>query len=313
MWTFDRSLDSVDDKDWTRLLRASRRPTPFLSRSFLAPWAASFAPDRPLKVGKLSLEGEIKALIFLYDAGERWELLGGQDVADRLDMLVEPDFEEVAVRSFLAHSWNKPLRLPNLAPDATLYRWVPQLSERWSKEQTDSNPVLPLPATFEEYLRGLSKHQRHELRRKIRRAERLGGPLTFVLDRTGARVGDFLRLHRLSHPDKHAFMDQRMEGFFRELLGNWAEAGVLNLALLEARGTALAAMLQVSCGPVLHLYNSGFDPAHRELAPGVVLLGLCLQDAIARGFAEYDLLRGTERYKYDLGGQDRPVWRLEVA
>ncbi len=284
-----------------------------MSRGFLAPWAASFAADRPLKVGRYEHNDGVKALVFLYDAGERWELLGGQDVADRLDILVEPGYEEEAVRALLEQSWEKPLRLPNLAPDATLYRWVPRLTERWRKEQTDSNPVLPLPRSFEEYLRGLSKHQRHELRRKMRRAERLGGPLTFVLDKTGARTDDFLRLHRASHPDKHAFMDDRMEGFFRILLSSWAREGTLNLALLEARGQALAAMLQVACGPVLHLYNSGFDPGHRELAPGVVLLGFCLKDAIDRGFGEYDLLRGTERYKYDLGGQDRPVWSLEVA
>lgn len=255
----------------------------------------------------------MRGLVFLYDAGDRWELLGGQDVADRLDILVEPAWEETATRALLDLPWDRPLRLPNLAPDACLYRWVPRLTERWSRQQTDSNPVLPLPASFEDYLRGLGKHQRHELRRKMRRAERLGGPLTFVLDRSAARVDDFLRLHRASHPEKHAFMDSRMEAFFRTLLGNWAREGVLHLALLEARGQALAAMLQVSCGKVLHLYNSGFDPAYRELAPGVVLLGLCLREAIAGGFAEYDLLRGTERYKYDLGGQDRPVWRLDVA
>lgn len=312
MWTFDRSLDSVDDKDWTRLLRASRRPTPFLSRSFLAPWAASFAGKSALQVGRFVSGQEVRALVFLYDAGDRWELLGGQDVADRLDMLVEPEWEESATRSLLEWPRSKPLRMPNLAPDACLMRWVPRLTE-CSREQTDSNPVLPLPASFEDYLRTLSKHQRHELRRKMRRAERLGGPLTFVLDAKAERVDDFLRLHRASHPDKHAFMDERMEIFFRTLLANWAADGMLNLALLEARGQALAAMLQVASGPVLHLYNSGFDPEHRELAPGVALLGMCLQDAIARGFEEYDLLRGTERYKYDLGGQDRPVWRLDVA
>lgn len=280
-----------------------------MAPSFLLPWTAAFAPDRPLRIGRYTADGAVRALLFLYDAGPYQELLGGQDVADRLDMLVDPAWEEAAIKAFLQAPREKPVRFPNLAPDSCLFR---RLGQQAVATQTDSNPVLTLPATFEEYLGQLSKKQRHELRRKMRRAERLGGPLNFVLDSKADRIDDFLRLHRLSHPEKERFMDQRMEGFFRALLRGWAEEGRLRLALLEGRGQALAAMLQVAEGPVLHLYNSGFDPEHRELAPGVVLLGMCLKDAIASKFEEYDLLRGTERYKYDLGGQDRPVWRLDL-
>ncbi|GMU57572.1 MAG: hypothetical protein AMXMBFR33_67180 [Candidatus Xenobia bacterium] len=309
VWTWGDRLESVDQSDWARLLRASPRPTPFLAPSFLFPWRAAFAPDRPLRIGRYSADGAVRALLFLYDAGLYEELLGGQDVADRLDMLVEPAYEEAAVGAFLQEPREKPVRFPNLAPDACLFR---RLGEQAVATRTDSNPVLALPPSFEDYLGGLTKKQRHELRRKMRRAERLGGPLRFVLDQSAGRIDDFLRLHRLSHPEKERFMDQRMEGFFRALLGGWAEEGRLRLALLEGRGQTLAAMLQVAEGRVLHLYNSGFDPEHRELAPGVVLLGMCLQDAIASRYEEYDLLRGTERYKYDLGGQDRSVWRLDL-
>ncbi|MBK5094775.1 MAG: GNAT family N-acetyltransferase, partial [Deltaproteobacteria bacterium] len=38
----------------------------------------------------------------------------------------------------------------------------------------------------------------------------------------------------------------------------------------------------------------------------------CIEDAIGDGFREYDFLRGRERYKYDLGGRDRIVYRATV-
>ncbi len=41
----------------------------------------------------------------------------------------------------------------------------------------------------------------------------------------------------------------------------------------------------------------------------MVLLARCIEDGILHGFREYDFLRGRERYKYDLGGRDRVVYR----
>ena len=69
-------------------------------------------------------------------------------------------------------------------------------------------------------------------------------------------------------------------------------------------------MYQIRFAGSIHLYNSGYHPDHAALAPGLVLLGFCLKKACLDGVREFDFLRGTERYKYDLGGVDRPVYRL---
>ena len=53
------------------------------------------------------------------------------------------------------------------------------------------------------------------------------------------------------------------------------------------------------------LYNSGFDPAHAELAPGIVLLAHVIRDAIERGVPVFDFLRGEEPYKYGLRARRR--------
>ena len=105
-------------------------------------------------------------------------------------------------------------------------------------------------------------------------------------------------------------MTPAMERFFRVMTQAFAERGQMRLGLLEHQGSAIGAMLQFDFGGRVHLYNSGYDPAFANDSPGLVTLAHCIRDAIALGRQEYDFLRGTERYKYDLGGRDRAVVRL---
>ena len=74
----------------------------------------------------------------------------------------------------------------------------------------------------------------------------------------------------------------------------------------------MASAFQIEWNGALLLYNSGFDPGYREVSPGLVLLARCIEDAIRHGYREYDFLRGRERYKYDLGGEDRIVYRAII-
>ena len=60
-------------------------------------------------------------------------------------------------------------------------------------------------------------------------------------------------------------------------------------------------------------YQSGYDPAWRSKSVGLVLLAHTVRDAFAEGLAEFDFLRGDEPYKYDLGGKDRWLGRLEAT
>jgi CelD/BcsL family acetyltransferase involved in cellulose biosynthesis len=273
------------------------RPSPFLTCHFLQPWAKSFATE--LRLG--CWQG--RELILLHRTRTHWELLGGQEVADRLDGLGSSAEFWAALREEASH-WDAPCSFPNLAPDA----WA--LEHRGSGDRlevTDQSPFVTLQGSFESYLEGLPKKHRHELRRKMRRAERLcerGLHVTHDDD-----LETFLRLHRLSSAPKAEFMGQS-EQFFRDLTHSLRQAGMLRLSTVWDGTTALASMYQILFAGSVHLYNSGYHPEYASLAPGLVLLGYCLKKACLERAHEFDFLRGTERYKYDLGGVDRPVYRL---
>ena len=89
------------------------------------------------------------------------------------------------------------------------------------------------------------------------------------------------------------------------------------LSTYKRDGTAVASFLCLeylaSPGGSVGLYNSGFDPLHAKLAPGIVLLTHVIRDAINRGVPEFDFLRGEEAYKYAFGPTPQDLFRVRVT
>lgn len=320
-------LEEVPEDAWDALLGRIASPFPFLSRHFLLPWRRAFGGERDVRAAVWSPSGgPVEGLLFLHRLpGGGWTFLGGEEVADYLDAVVAPGLEEAFWKDFLEDGLpalgGGPLNLPGLVEGAASLDVLPRLCRETGRpcrvEEMDRAPFVALPASFEGYLSSLGKKERHELRRKIRRAdERLPG-LAFRMTRTEGELArdlqSFLDLHRRSHPEKDRFMDDRMAVFFGEIAEGFLRAGTLRLAFLSSGGEDIASVFQFRAGRALLLYNSGYDPARREAQPGLVLIARCIEHALGEGAAEYDFLRGTERYKYDLGGVDRPVYRVTVT
>lgn len=166
--------------------------------------------------------------------------------------------------------------------------------------------VLDLPATFDDYLTGIGKKERHETRRKRRRYETLLGPIAFArVTSTGKLFDEFIRLHRLADGEKGGFMTDDMVGYFADLIGldGW---GIDALVDEDERMVAGGFAFQDDAG--YFLYNSAFDPDRREVSPGVVLLSSLIDLAIQRGLSVFDFLKGDEAYKFRLGAVARPLF-----
>lgn len=320
-------LADVPPGEWDAVLSRAVRSTPFLSRRFLLPWTRAFADGRETRICRWERAGRPEGFLFLCRCGDApgWELLGGEQVADSLDAVVVSGSEAEFWREFLgeARGWlaaEGPLRLPNLVEGSPSLSALPgicgELGWEFRLEEMDRSPFVPLPGSFEDYVGRLGRKERHELRRKLRRASEALPALSFRVtssrEALDADFASFVSLHRRSHAEKERFMDDRMERFFREIAEGFFAAGRLRLAFLSDGESDFAAAFQLEWDDAVLLYNSGFDLRAREFSPGVVLLARCIEDAIRRGRREYDFLRGRERYKYDLGGRDRVVHRAVV-
>lgn len=325
--TIARHLADVPLAGWEELHGRGARTSPFLSPRFLLPWHRALGRGCDVRVVRWGPDGgPDEGLLFLCGCGEGgWIFLGGEQVADYLDAVVAPERAEAFWREFLERGLpalgGGPLKLPGLVEGTPALSLVPSICRETglscSVEEMDKSPFVSLPASFEEYLERLGSKERHELRRKMRRAGELLPGLAFRVSRTpedlATDLPSFLELLRKSHPAKEAFMDASMATFFREVAEGFLASGRLRLAFLSSQGADVASVFQFRTDGALLLYNSGYDPKLRAANPGLVLIARSIGRAIDEGCSEYDFLRGTERYKYDLGGVDRVVYRLTVS
>jgi CelD/BcsL family acetyltransferase involved in cellulose biosynthesis len=163
----------------------------------------------------------------------------------------------------------------------------------------------------------LDKKERHELRRKLRRAEQSEEPVQLYItsgeETLDADLDAFITLFIQSRPDKAAFMSDPMRAFFHAAGHEAQRAGWLQLAFLQVSGVNAAAYMNFDYAGRIMVYNSGLDPKNFQwLSPGIVLMGKLIQHAIEQKRAVFDFLRGNEDYKYRLGGKDTHVYRLHL-
>ena len=176
--------------------------------------------------------------------------------------------------------------------------------------------VENLPDDWEEYVAGLSKKHRHELRRKLRRLNTAEGVRWYSLTEPAeveAAMDDFFELLAMSRHDKAEFLTPQREKFFRALASTMSRQGLLSLFFMEIQQTRVASAMTFDYGGSRLLYNSGYNPEFSYYSVGLLLKALSVKSAIEEGKSYYDFLRGNERYKYHLGGIDKPIYNMVVT
>jgi CelD/BcsL family acetyltransferase involved in cellulose biosynthesis len=193
--------------------------------------------------------------------------------------------------------------------------------QRWTvtMEREDVCPVVTLPEglDFDGFLGTLGKTERHEIRRKVRRAENAGDVRLEVAADPLAELDGFIELHQKRWGERGLFPPtaggDASRVFFRRLLEHLGPDGPFKLARLTVGGRTIAAGAHFDDGETLYYYNAGVDPDARELSPGVVLAARYVQTAIELGRRRVDFLRGNESYKYEWGAIDEPIQRILVT
>ncbi len=175
------------------------------------------------------------------------------------------------------------------------------------------SPFLNLPATWDEYLAELDRKERHELRRKIKRLE-AQKCFHFCTDQSAAEdFEEFVRLHRLSDPDKAVFMTDEMKTLFWNIVAAEKTDWDVSFCNLNIDKKQVASVMYFENKDQILLYNSGFDPEYNYFSVGVILKAYLIKKSIEQKKQIYDLLRGDERYKYDLGAKDITLYKIEVS
>jgi CelD/BcsL family acetyltransferase involved in cellulose biosynthesis len=332
-FTFHKNFSELDPDVWNALLSESVNDVPFLRFEYLnAWWSTRGGGEWPEAELALVSAGEGDRLVgiaplFLseHEGRQALMLLGSIEISDYLDLIVRADdlsrflsglLDFLASDSAPAWSAIDWYNLPEGSPTLTALE-AESARRGWSFAQEPFRPALyvPLPGDFEEYLMSIDKKQRHEIRRKMRRAE--GGEQNVrwyivedesVLD---SEIDGLLSL-MANDPKKEEFLTDVMRTQMRTSVHAAFEAGWLQLAFLEVDGKKAAGYLNFDYGDRIWVYNSGLDFNYKDLSPGWVLLGYLLQWANEHGRSEFDFMRGDEDYKYKFGAIKRDVMRVRV-
>ena len=151
-------------------------------------------------------------------------LLGSIEISDYLDVIARPEDLPAFLEALLEHLASEGTSAITPAwicttfwkthPPCQPYR--PQLKNqagRIQQEPLQHCPYIPLPGDWEKYICGIDKKQRHEIRRKMRRAEEYYLPLRWYITQDGAileqDIDGFLDLMACD-PDKAKFLTPAM-------------------------------------------------------------------------------------------------------
>lgn len=333
--------------EWNALLAESVTHVPFLRHEYLRSWWETRGggewPDSQLAVVVARQDGRLVGAAPLFasknkDGALALLLLGSIEISDYLDLIVRPaDLPAFipGLLNFLGHSGPAGLSVP--APEAESKPWcvldwqnIPEVSPTlpvlktvakklgWTfiQEKTYHTPSIQLKGDFETYLCSIDKKQRHEIRRKMRRAYDSGSNVRWYFVSDGAalesEVDAFMRM-MAEEPEKAKFLTEAMRRQMHLSCRAAFENGWLQLAFLEIDGQKAAGYLNFDYLNRIWVYNSGIDRRFLDLSPGWVLLGHLLQWANDNKRLEFDFMRGDEDYKYRFGGVDGFVVRAKIV
>ena len=308
--------------EWEQLLSVSPVNTLFLTPQWQEVWWDTFGDGRVMAGFYVRTPEGLTAIASLARCGDTLSFVGNPDTFDYNDFMVVPGYEasffDTLLRCLEEQSCNA-LKLFSLIEHSPTLTYLPDIARgrgySVEVEQEDVTSGVVLPSSWDDYLSLLSKKDRHELRRKLRRLESSTDWRWYVLtdrESVAGRLQDFINLMRLSRRDKDKYMTPTRERFFHGIAERMAQLGVVRLFFMEVDGQPVATSLCFDYASSRLLYNSGYNPEYGYFSVGLLLNALCLKEAIEQGMQYFDFLRGSEPYKHDLGGEQRSLYRMVV-
>lgn len=228
---------------------------------------------------------------------------------DHLDLIAEPGAEAevaAAIGAWFTGSGQRLLDLRGVDEDSLLARALGT-----APAPMDVAPYQPLPVAPDTYLAGRSSNFRRSVRRAGRSLAGLGIEHRRVdLPGLPAAFAAFRSLH--TGREGRGALVAELPTLERALTAGVA-VGEARVDVLASDDGVVAVSFAFVLGGRLSLYQiaRSLDSAHD--GAGNVLLVAVIEDAVAAGCHEVDLLRGGEGYKSSFADASRPIGRLRVA
>jgi CelD/BcsL family acetyltransferase involved in cellulose biosynthesis len=257
----------------------------------------------------------------------RW-LGSGEVCSDHLSLICRSEHRErvaAEIANALTTSLDDWNRLDLRAIDAgdEAIEWlVRELESRdclVSRQPADACWSLALPASWDEYLGGISKSHRKQLRQLERRVlesdravwHRCSSAADF--DSAWNVLVDLHQRRRRSLGEPGCFASHTFHDFHHEVAQRLLARGQLRLSWLALDGVPAAAEYHFSDDRATYAYQGGVDPDRLGEEPGRLSMILCLRAAIDEGHTTFDFMRGDEPYKAHWRAAARPTYDYRIV
>ncbi len=176
--------------------------------------------------------------------------------------------------------------------------------------------MFDLPASFEDYLAGLSKKRQGEFRRMVRN---LTQAMDMVGDSYAPTPAEFQHFIDLHGEQWHAvgkgghFSDwPGTAGFYKDICANPDSRQMVAMDRLKGTPGDIAIEFSLVAGKTSHwrLPARKLDAEVDRLGAGKVVFLLMFKRMIEQGFTRVEAGRGIYPYKIDYGGRYADVWRM---
>lgn len=311
--------------DWNDLLSQSDFPNPFVSIAFYDAWVNTFVDDI----------SNIKVIFFYYDNNlvgiaplmidierKTIAILGDKDLFDYRDIIVNPIYSEHIYELL----FNKITQENNYNDFTFILESIPEQSgllnysdnantnNQFVKLEEDVTPIINLVNDWEEYLMSLSKKQRHEVRRKVRKFEAQNFSSNLITDKIELNDfnSEFFDLFVKSRQDKEEFLTEQRKKFFIQMLNNFADIEQLRILCLYDDQKLISACIVIDYDETYFLYNNAYSLMYNSFSVGLVSKIFAIKESIDRNKKKFNFLRGNEKYKYSLGGEDIKLFNVRV-
>jgi CelD/BcsL family acetyltransferase involved in cellulose biosynthesis len=178
---------------------------------------------------------------------------------------------------------------------------------------------VPLPETWEQYLKQFSKSRRRTLRRMDKqwlntRAATIHKATT--LDELDVAMEILIRLHQERHTSlgrPGCFASEAFRCFLWDAARQFFKEQWFQLYWLEVDGQPLAAEYDLVSNDAVFTYLGGTSTARRDISAGNVLHCFAVRASLEAGMRVFDFLRGDEEYKFHWGVEERACVDLRVV
>jgi CelD/BcsL family acetyltransferase involved in cellulose biosynthesis len=303
---------------WDRLVRAMRRPSPFMLHGWLSAWWAHGSRGTEPQVYVAHRGGELLAALPLcverrrglrvarfmgcaesalcvlllaegVDPGVGAEL-AARAAADRIDLA---DLFGLTASSRLAAA---------LGPDSLRLIEVVE------------SPVLDLSRGWEDTYRAKTNSRKRNQHKRRRRQLATLGRLEVSVARTPEEleraIEESFRVHALrwqGRPDHSSFGTSDGVGFHRAAVARLAQLDVPRIVTLRLDGHTIAFHYYFALEGNMYVHRLAFDPAYGRFSPGLVNTLDALEAASREGLTRVEFLGGAERYKIELADRLEPL------